>query len=78
MIYINGIASFRDPESYKVIPDDRVEKIEIIGSVAVQDFGHIADGDTFSLTCLFSETNFNQILGLWEARSLERVGKVPK
>lgn len=70
MIYINNIPSFRDPESYKVIPDDRVQKIEIIGSVAIQDYGHVQDGDTISMTCLFSEANFSQILSLWRARTL--------
>ncbi len=69
MIYINSIPSFRDPESYKVIPDDRVQKIEIIGGVALQDYGHIAAGDTFALTCLFSKENFQSVLALWEARS---------
>ena len=70
MIFINDIPSFRDPENYKFIPDDRVQKIEIIGSVAIQDYGHIAAGDSISMTCLFSEENFNQVLSLWEARSL--------
>lgn len=69
MIYINNVPSFRDPESYKIIPDDRIEKIEIIGSVAIQDYGHISDGDVISLQCLFSEANFNQILNLWNTRT---------
>ena len=68
MIYINDIPSFRDPERYKVIPDDRVQKIEIINSVAVQDYGHIPDGDVFSLTCMFRKENFARFLVLWEAR----------
>ena len=69
MILINDIPSFRDPESYKVTVDDRVQRIEIIGGVAIQDYGHIAAGDTISVTCLFSEINFNRILALWQARS---------
>lgn len=69
MIYINDIPSFRDPDRYKVIPDDRVQKIEIINSVAVQDYGHISDGDAFSLVCMFSEENFARFLALWEART---------
>lgn len=70
MIKINEIPSFRDPENYKLIFDDRVEKIEIIGGVAVQDLGHIEAGDAFSVTCMFSEANFNQIMALWNARTL--------
>lgn len=69
MIYINNISSFRDPESYKVVPDDRIQKIEIIDSIAIQDYGHIADGDTIQLTCLFSQRNFNQLTALWESRA---------
>ena len=69
MIYINDIPSFRDPERCKVIPDDRVQKIEIINSVAVQDYGHVADGDAFSLTCMFSEENVARFMDLWEART---------
>lgn len=41
MIYINDIPSFRDPETCEYIIDDRVEKIELMNGVAVQDFGHI-------------------------------------
>ena len=70
MIYINDIPSFRDPENYKIIPDDRVTKIEIIDGVAIQDYGHIAEGDAVSISCLFSESNFNRFLELWERRTL--------
>ena len=69
MIFINDIASFRDPESYKVIPDDRIQKIPIIGGVAIQDLGHVEEGDSFSITCVFSEENFLQLVDLWNARA---------
>ena len=68
MIYINNIPSLRDPESYKLIFNDRVEKIEIIGGVAVQDLGHVESGDAFSITCVFSVSNFERIKSLWENR----------
>ena len=69
MIYINDIPSFRNPEHYKITPDDRIEKIKTIGGVAYQDYGHVAEGDAFSLTCLFSEENFNRLVNLWETRA---------
>lgn len=69
MIYINNIPSFRDPESYKVIPDDRIQKIELINSVAIQDYGHVKEGDAIAITCLFSQANFNRLTALWEARA---------
>lgn len=69
MIYIDDIPSFRNPESYKVTVDDRIQKIEVINGVALQDYLHIAAGDVISLTCLFTEENFNQLLALWERRT---------
>ena len=69
MIFINDIPSFRDPESFKMMFDDRVEKIEIIEGVAVQDYGHVEAGDAFSVTCLFTEENFMRVLDLWNARA---------
>ena len=68
MIYINDIPSFRDPEHYTITPDDRVEKIDLINGVVVQDFGHITGGDTFALECLFTMDNFNRFVDLWERR----------
>ncbi|MBR0103129.1 MAG: hypothetical protein IJQ01_06485 [Selenomonadaceae bacterium] len=69
MIYINDIPSVRDPDSYKYIIDDRVEKIEVIDGYVVQDFGHIETGDVFSITCMFTEENFSRVQELWEART---------
>lgn len=68
MIFINDIPSFRNPESYEYHVDDRVEKIELMNGVAVQDFGHIEEGDYFSVDCLFAEDDLAQILELWGAR----------
>ena len=68
MIYINDIPSFRDPESFKLIVDDRVTKIDLINGVAVQDFGYIPEGDAFSIVCMFSSENFNRVSDLWTAR----------
>ena len=80
MIYINAIASFRDPESYKTIVDDQIQKVKVIGGVVIQDYGHIEDGDAISIVCMFSEANFNQLLTLWENREIvtftDTAGKV--
>lgn len=69
MIYINDIPSFRDPETCEYIIDDRVEKIELMNGVAVQDFGHIEEGDAFLIECLFFDDDLAEILALWEARA---------
>ena len=67
MIYINDIPSFRAPESEDYIFDDRVEKIELINGNVAQSYGHIESGDTFSIVCVFSAFNYNQIKVLWLA-----------
>lgn len=69
MIFINDIPSFRNPESSELKFDDRIEKVELIGGNTVQDYGYIASGDTFSLTCLFSYSNYLSLKELWSARA---------
>ena len=69
MIFINGIPSFRDPESCKVTLGDRVQKIEVIGGVVIQDLGRVEDDDVFSITCMFTTENFNQLMSLWTLRT---------
>ena len=68
MIFINDIPSFRDPENFAVGIDDRVEKIDLINDVIVQDFGHILGGDVLSVECTFSPDNLVRFLELWENR----------
>lgn len=68
MIFINDIPSFRKPEHYEITPDERVEKIEIIGGIVVQDLGHVAEGDAYSIECIFSSENWARFYALWEAR----------
>lgn len=68
MIYINDIPSFRDPESETFTPDDRLEKIELIGNVVVQDMGRVEAGDVISLKCLFTRENYLRLESLWLSR----------
>ena len=55
-------------ENWKYIPDDRQETVKTIGSVVVQDFGHIESGDKFSCTCNVSPSNKDTIFNYWENR----------
>ena len=71
MIYINDIPSFRAPEDEEIIPDDRLERIETIDNVIVQDLGRIESGDVIALQCLFSPENYARLKALWLSR--ERV-----
>lgn len=68
MIYINDIPSFRNPESFKMIIDDRVEKIELMNGVAVQDLGQFEAGNVFSIVCMFEQKKLEQIIELWANR----------
>ena len=69
MIKINEIKSLRDPDSFEIIYDDRIEKIKIINGVAIQDYGHITEGDGFSLVCVFKNTDYKNLVELWESRT---------
>ena len=69
MIYINDIPSLRDPESLELFVEDRIEKVELIGGNAVQDYGHVESGDVFSLECVFHTDNWGKIETLWKTRT---------
>lgn len=68
-IKINNISSYRSPESCTYTVDDRIERIQLNNGNTVQDYGHIASGDYFTLTCLFSKANFDAVMALWNART---------
>lgn len=69
MIYINDIPSFRNPESEVLTVDDRIEKIELIYSAAVQDLGRVEAGDTLTLKCMFKRENYLRFEELWHSRA---------
>lgn len=68
-VKINDIESYRSPENCGYNVDDRVEKIPLINGNCVQDYGHIASGDSFTVSAIFTWDNFVQIVTLWEART---------
>lgn len=70
MIFINEIASLRDPETFELSIEDRIEKIELIGGNAVQDYGHVETGDVFTVECVFHRDAWAQIQELWKSRTL--------
>lgn len=69
MIYINDIPSFRNPELEILTVDDRIEKVELLGTAAVQDLGRVKEGDVLSLKCLFSRENYLRFETLWNSRA---------
>lgn len=68
MILIDEIPSLRDPESFEVNFDDRIEQVKLIKGNAVQDYGHIDSGDVFILTCAFRKKYYDQLKRLWIGR----------
>lgn len=69
-IRLGEAVSLSNPQGYKVTPDDRQQKIETIGGVVVEDYGHIEAGDVTSFTVNFSKKNFEIIKSYWENRIL--------
>lgn len=68
-IKINNIESLKTPESFSITFDERVERIQLINGNTVQDYGHIASGDYFTVSAVFSKADFNSIVSLWESRT---------
>lgn len=64
-----GIKSLRNPESFEMLIEDRIEKIELINGNAVQDYGHIETGDKFALTCIFTVEDYRKLAKFWEKRT---------
>ena len=65
LIFINDIPSLRDPESFELIFDDRIEKVQLINGNAVQDYGHVDNGDYFVVTAIFAIANYLRLQNVW-------------
>ena len=58
-----------ETENWQVVPDDRQQLVEIIGGVAVQDFGHVEAGDKISCTVRLRKKDFKTLVGYWDSRT---------
>ncbi len=67
---IGDAVPFNNPENFQMLPDDRQQKIEVMGGVVVQDYGHIEAGDSFSFSAIFDSTNAALIFSYWDTRTL--------
>lgn len=56
-------------ENWEVVPDDRQQTVEIVGGVAVQDFGHISAGDKISCTVTMWAEDAAVVAGYWDNRT---------
>ncbi len=57
-----------DVENWQIIPDDRQQKIEIVGGMAVQDFGHVEAGDRVSCNVTVTSEGWQEICHYWNVR----------
>lgn len=67
-IKLGEAVSLNTPENLKFTPDDRIEKIETVGSCHIEDGGIIFGGETVSFTAVFSPENWQLIRSYWENR----------
>ena len=57
-------------ENWQINPDDRQQQIEIVGGVAVQDFGHVEAGDKISCNATIMRDSWVVIRDYWNTRKL--------
>ena len=67
-IKIGEIETLRT-ENWQIIPDDRQTRIETIGGVVVQDFGHVEAGDSYSCNVTVPSAGANIIAAYWHNRT---------
>ena len=60
-------------ENWQILPDDRQQQIEIVGGAAVQNFGHIEEGDKISCTVTVLSDGWETIKGYWDRRTLVHI-----
>lgn len=68
-----GEAKTLSVENWEVTLDDRQTKLETIGGVVVQDFGHVDAGDSFSCTVTLSRADAEILRNYWHNRTLVTV-----
>lgn len=72
-IKIGTVNSIGRPESWGIAPDDRQQKVETVGGVYVEDYGHVTAGDTITCTATFDTAAYNTVIGYWNNRTLVKV-----
>ena len=60
-------------ENWQITPDDRQQQVEIVGGVAVQDFGHVTEGDKVSCSVTVLADGWETIKGYWDSRQLVNI-----
>lgn len=69
-IKIGDVWSIRSPESWEEKPDDRQERIEVIGGVVVHDRGVVDEGTILACSAVFKTSDWeNTIKPYWKNRT---------
>jgi len=69
-IRIGNVWTHETPKNWVYKPDDRQERIEVIGGVVVQDWGNVRLGDTISCEARFTKADFVTVKQYWQSRSM--------
>ena len=63
-----GDAKTLNCEGWQLTPDDRQERIEIVGGIVVQDHGLIDEGEIISCSCNLSAAEADKVFTYWKNR----------
>lgn len=56
-------------ENWRVIPDDRQKRLNTIGGIEVQDFGHVEEGDTITCDVTLEGADAGTVFDYWHNRT---------
>lgn len=78
MVTIGTIHSVGHADNYTSTPDDRQTLVKTVtstgaGSVTVEDYGVVDDGEIVSFTAVFSAADYSALVAIWKARTLSTV-----
>mgnify|MGYP000502956627 CR=1 FL=1 len=74
MVQIGTIKSIGHTDGLSIIPDDRQTLVKTVnqngaGSVTVEDYGVVDDGEVVSFSAVFSSSDYNALVTLWKNRT---------
>lgn len=73
-IRIGEAVSYKSPDDWQYVPDDRQQIVPLISGNTVQDYGWISSGDKMTCTnCLMEWSQFLIVVGYWSNRQLVTV-----
>lgn len=69
-IKLGDVSAIGRAENWRVVPDDRQQKVEVLDGVVVLDFGRFEAGDSFTCSAIFDMANFEMLKKYWIGRTL--------